>query len=45
VDIIILVFVALLGFIAFANTYDGDFVYDDTRQILQNPVVRDSAQF
>lgn len=45
VDIIILVFVALLSFITFANTVDGNFVYDDTRQILQNPIVRDSDQF
>jgi hypothetical protein len=45
VDIIILVFVALVAFAAFANTLNGEFVYDDTRQILQNPIVRERGQF
>lgn len=44
VDIIILVLLAVLTFAAFANVLTGDFIYDDTRQILQNPVVRDPDQ-
>ncbi|MFZ0546737.1 MAG: tetratricopeptide repeat protein [Candidatus Promineifilaceae bacterium] len=41
-DIIILIFLAVLAFVVFANVLNGEFVYDDTRQILQNPVVRNS---
>jgi tetratricopeptide (TPR) repeat protein len=44
VDVIILVLLAVLTFAVFANVLDGDFIYDDTRQILQNPVVRDRGQ-
>lgn len=36
-----LVLLALVGFVVFANTLGGDFVYDDTRQILRNPLIQD----
>ncbi|MCI0396543.1 MAG: tetratricopeptide repeat protein [Chloroflexi bacterium] len=36
--------VVLLIFVVYSNTLSGQFVYDDTRQILQNPQVRDSGQ-
>lgn len=45
VDVIILIMLAMLTLAVFANILDGEFVYDDTRQILQNPVVRDREQF
>ena len=44
VDLIILIILAVIALAAFANALTGEFVYDDTRQILQNPVVRDSGQ-
>lgn len=30
-------------FLVFANTLSGDFVYDDLRQILRNPLIQDNA--
>jgi hypothetical protein len=38
-----LVLIALVAFVVFANSLGGDFVYDDTRQILRNPLIQDSA--
>ncbi len=37
-----LVLIALVAFVVFANSLGGDFVYDDTRQILRNPLIQDS---
>src|SRR5687767_13727172 len=37
-----LVLIALVAFVVFAITLGGDFVYDDTRQILRNPLIQDS---
>lgn len=45
VDVTILILLALITLIVFANILNGAFVYDDTRQILQNPVVRDRDLF
>lgn len=37
-----LILIALVAFVVFANSLGGDFVYDDTRQILRNPLIQDS---
>ena len=36
---------ALVTFGVFANTLDGDFVYDDRRQILMNPLIQDPGLY
>jgi tetratricopeptide (TPR) repeat protein len=40
-----LVLVALVAFVVFANSLSGDFVYDDNRQILRNPLIQDSTLY
>jgi tetratricopeptide (TPR) repeat protein len=37
-----MILIALVAFVVFANSLGGDFVYDDTRQILRNPLIQDS---
>lgn len=34
--------VALISFLCFANSYDGDFVFDDSEAIINNKVCRSS---
>lgn len=36
-----LVFICLIGFVVFGNSLGGDFVYDDHRQIVRNPLIQD----
>lgn len=36
---------AIAAFTVFANTLDGDFVYDDKRQILKNPLIQDATLY
>lgn len=36
---------AVVAFAVFSNTLGGDFVYDDTRQILKNPLIQDASLF
>ena len=35
----------VLGFLIFANTLGGEFVYDDSRQIVRNTLIQDGSQF
>ncbi|MCD9187568.1 MAG: tetratricopeptide repeat protein [Pyrinomonadaceae bacterium] len=35
----------IVAFAVFANTLDGDFVYDDKRQILKNPLIQDASLY
>ncbi len=38
-----LLILAVVCFTVFANSLGGDFVYDDARQILRNPLIQDNA--
>ena len=40
-----LVLIALVAFVVFANSLGGDFVYDDSRQILRNPLIQDASLY
>ncbi len=40
-----LIFIAIVVFCVFANSLNGDFVYDDHRQILRNPLIQDSTLY
>ncbi len=40
-----LILLALVAFVVFANSLGGDFVYDDNRQILRNPLIQDSILY
>jgi tetratricopeptide (TPR) repeat protein len=35
----------VLGFLIYANTLGGEFVYDDQRQIVRNTLIQDGSQF
>ena len=35
----------VLGFLIYANTLNGEFVYDDQRQIVRNTLIQDGSQF
>jgi tetratricopeptide (TPR) repeat protein len=37
--------VVVVGVLVFANALSGQFVYDDTRQIIRNPLIQDNALF
>lgn len=39
------ILIALLAFVVFANSLGGDFVYDDSRQILRNPLIQDASLY
>ncbi|HEY0458874.1 MAG TPA: hypothetical protein VGC97_06940 [Pyrinomonadaceae bacterium] len=40
-----LILIALIAFVVFANSLSGNFVYDDNRQILRNPLIQDSTLY
>lgn len=40
-----LILIALVAFVVFANSLGGDFVYDDNRQILRNPLIQDFSLY
>jgi protein O-mannosyl-transferase len=42
-DLILLAIIAAVAFAVFANSLTGDFVYDDARQIVRNPLIQDNA--
>lgn len=42
---IFVLILAIVAFGVFANSLNGDFVYDDNRQILRNPLIQDSKLF
>jgi tetratricopeptide (TPR) repeat protein len=37
--------ITVVCFLVFANTLGGEFVYDDARQILRNPLIQDNSLF
>ena len=39
-SLVFLIILAVAAFAVFANAINGDFVYDDNRQILQNPLIQ-----
>lgn len=43
--LVFLLILAVIAFAVFANTLSGDFVYDDKRQIVQNPLIQNSALY
>ena len=44
-ELIFLAPALLLGVLIYVNVIDGAFVYDDVRQITQNPLIQDLSQF
>lgn len=42
-DLILLAIIAAVAFAVFANSLNGEFVYDDTRQIVRNPLIQDNS--
>ena len=44
-DVIILLVAVMLVAAVFANSVSGEFVYDDTKQIVANPLIRESGSF
>jgi protein O-mannosyl-transferase len=38
-----LILIAVIGFVVYANSLGGEFVYDDKRQILRNPLIQETA--
>jgi tetratricopeptide (TPR) repeat protein len=40
-----LILLALIAFFVFANSTGGDFVYDDNRQIVRNPLIQDATLY
>ena len=44
-DLLAVVSIGLISFIVFANALSGDFVYDDNRQIVRNPLIQDTSLY
>ncbi len=44
-NLVFIVIIAVVAFAAFANTLNGEFVYDDKRQISRNPLIKDSTLY
>ncbi len=44
-NLIFLLPLILISFLVFANSLNGEFVYDDTRQIVRNPLIQDSTLY
>lgn len=42
-NLIFLAIIAVVAFAVFANSLTGEFVYDDARQIVRNPLIQDNA--
>ena len=40
-----LIILAVIAFGVFANTLNGEFIYDDKRQIAQNPLIQNASLF
>ena len=45
IDLLWLLPALVLGFLVYANTLGGEFVYDDLRQIVRNILIQDGSQF
>lgn len=41
-DLILIAIIAVIAFAVFANSLTGEFVYDDARQIVRNPLIQDN---
>lgn len=41
-DLILIAIIAVIAFAVFANSLTGEFVYDDVRQIVRNPLIQDN---
>lgn len=41
-DLILIAIVAAVAFAVFANSLTGEFVYDDVRQVVRNPLIQDN---
>lgn len=41
-DLILIAIIAAVAFAIFANSLTGEFVYDDVRQIIRNPLIQDN---
>ena len=41
-DLILIAIIAAVAFAVFANSLTGEFVYDDVRQIVRNPLIQDN---
>lgn len=41
-DLILIAIIAAVAFAVFANSLTGEFVYDDVRQIIRNPLIQDN---
>jgi tetratricopeptide (TPR) repeat protein len=44
-NLILALILAIVSFTVFANTLSGEFVYDDRRQVVQNPLIQDSKLY
>ena len=44
-DLILAIILVVASFAVFANTLGGEFVYDDVRQIVRNPLIQNSELF
>ncbi len=44
-NLILAIVLVAVSFAVFANTLGGEFVYDDLRQIVRNPLIQDSELF
>lgn len=42
-DLILIAIIAAVAFAIFANSLTGEFVYDDARQIIRNPLIQDNS--
>src|SRR3954464_1556545 len=40
-----LVAIAVVSFIVFTNVLSGDFVYDDNRQVVRNPLIQEASLY
>ena len=40
-----LIMLALIALLTYVNSAGGDFVYDDLRQIVRNPLIQDSSLY
>src|ERR1700694_2448337 len=45
IDVLWLLPALVLGFLVYANTLGGEFVYDDEQQIVRNALIQDGSKF
>ena len=44
-ELLFLLPIIFITFLVFANSLNGEFVYDDARQIVRNPLIQDSTLY